>query len=184
LRGERHYRLILVLKNVPEAPQNQEVSFEELRSQVEYLSAGRIKIESSNWLSRFRVSHRMVERFQKGRVFLAGDAAHIHSPAGGQGMNTGIQDALNLGFKLNAVFLGASPSHLYDYEDERIPVARGILRATDFFSRLMLLPENPLMGFLRRQIMPLLAGRGWLQKKIVTSISQVKIARREIRGYK
>ena len=69
----------------------------------------------------------MVDRYRAGRVFLAGDAAHVHSPAGGQGMNTGIQDAHNLGWKLASVIKGASPALLDSYQEERLPVAAGVL---------------------------------------------------------
>jgi FAD binding domain len=73
---------------------------------------------------------RMVDRFRVGRIFLAGDAAHVHSPAGGQGMNTGIQDAYNLGWKLSAVLAGAPASLLDTYEEERLPIAAWLLGAT------------------------------------------------------
>ncbi|MFI5663767.1 FAD-dependent monooxygenase [Streptomyces sp. NPDC051684] len=79
------------------------------------------------WASDFRARAALADRFRVGRVFLAGDAAHIHSPAGGQGLNTSVQDAYNLGWKLAAV-LGGAPARLLDtYEEERMPVAAGIL---------------------------------------------------------
>jgi 2-polyprenyl-6-methoxyphenol hydroxylase-like FAD-dependent oxidoreductase len=84
------------------------------------------------WLSNFIVHHRMVPRYRQGHAFVAGDAAHIHSPAGGQGMNTGIQDAYNLGWKLALVVQGVAPDALLDtYEAERLPVARHVLGETD-----------------------------------------------------
>src|ERR1700735_5094648 len=73
---------------------------------------------------------RMVDRYRVGRIFLAGDAAHVHSPVGGQGMNTGIQDAYNLGWKLSAVLAGAADSLLDTYEEERLPIAAWLLGAT------------------------------------------------------
>jgi FAD binding domain len=72
----------------------------------------------------------MVDRYRAGRIFLAGDAAHVHSPAGGQGMNTGMQDAYNLGWKLSAVLSGAPASLLDTYEEERLPIAAWLLGAT------------------------------------------------------
>ncbi len=86
-----------------------------------------IRLRELNWASLWRANIRLVERYRAGNVFLAGDAAHIHSPAGGQGMNTGIQDAHNLGWKLAAVARGASPLLLDSYEAERRPVAEGVL---------------------------------------------------------
>ncbi len=89
-----------------------------------------IRLSNPTWLSLYRVNIRMVDRYRAGRVFLAGDAAHVHSPAGGQGMNTGIQDAWNLGWKLAFVLNGANPSLLDTYEEERLPVAASVLGIT------------------------------------------------------
>lgn len=88
---------------------------------------GVVTLTGATWLSVYRVNVRMVEHYRQGRVFLAGDAAHVHSPAGGQGMNTGIQDAYNLSWKLAAVLDGADNTLLDTYEAERIPVARAVL---------------------------------------------------------
>ena len=89
-----------------------------------------IRLHDATWLSLYRANVRMVNRYRVGRVFLAGDAAHVHSPAGGQGMNTGIQDAYNLGWKLGQV-LGGAPAELLDtYEEERLPVAAWMLGVT------------------------------------------------------
>ena len=86
-----------------------------------------IRLHQPEWSSLWRANIRLVDRYREGRVFLAGDAAHIHSPAGGQGMNTGIQDAYNLGWKLAAVAKGAPPALLDSYDAERRPVAAGVL---------------------------------------------------------
>ncbi len=91
--------------------------------------AGRtdIRLLAPAWSTLWRANIRLVDRYRAGRVFLAGDAAHIHSPAGGQGMNTGIQDAYNLGWKLAAVAKGADPALLDSYEAERRPIAASVL---------------------------------------------------------
>ncbi len=89
-----------------------------------------IRLHDATWLSLYRANVRMVDRFRVGRVFLAGDAAHVHSPAGGQGMNTGMQDGYNLGWKLSAVLSGAPASLLDTYEEERLPIAAWLLGAT------------------------------------------------------
>ncbi|WP_174240883.1 FAD-dependent oxidoreductase [Granulicella sp. S190] len=86
-----------------------------------------IELIDAPWLSLYRANVRMAARFRIGRVFLAGDAAHVHSPAGGQGMNTGIQDAYNLGWKLESVLRGAPDALLDTYEEERLPVAASVL---------------------------------------------------------
>ncbi|GAA0666314.1 FAD-dependent monooxygenase [Streptomyces thermocarboxydovorans] len=91
----------------------------------------------ARWLSRFRSDERQAPQYRVGRVFLAGDAAHIHSPAGGQGMNTGLQDAANLGWKLAAVVNGQAPASLLDtYQTERHPVGRAVLRSSGGLVRL------------------------------------------------
>jgi 2-polyprenyl-6-methoxyphenol hydroxylase-like FAD-dependent oxidoreductase len=92
----------------------------------------KVAIAKVNWFSTYHVHHRVTEHFGKGRAFLAGDAAHIHSPAGGQGMNTGIGDAINLAWKLAAVVAGRAPAALLDsYEAERIGFARRLVATTD-----------------------------------------------------
>ncbi|SCY08229.1 2-polyprenyl-6-methoxyphenol hydroxylase [Paenibacillus polysaccharolyticus] len=89
--------------------------------------AGHVQFIDASWLSIYRINVRMVESYRNGRVFLAGDAAHVHSPAGGQGMNTGIQDAYNLGWKLESVIRGANTTLLDTYNEERRPVAKAVL---------------------------------------------------------
>ena len=92
----------------------------------------KLEVGKTNWFSTYRVHHRVADHFRKGRAFLLGDAAHIHSPAGGQGMNTGIGDAINLAWKLSAVIGGKAPDALLDsYESERIVFARRLVATTD-----------------------------------------------------
>jgi 2-polyprenyl-6-methoxyphenol hydroxylase-like FAD-dependent oxidoreductase len=91
-----------------------------------------IRVENVNWFSTYRVHHRVATRFRQGRAFLLGDAAHIHSPVGGQGMNTGIGEAVNLAWKLAAVVQGRADQSILDsYEPERIAFARRLLATTD-----------------------------------------------------
>jgi hypothetical protein len=91
-----------------------------------------IEVGCVNWFSTYRVHHRVAEQFRRGRAFLLGDAAHIHSPVGGQGMNTGIGDAVNLAWKLAAVLGERAPESILDsYEPERIAFARRLVRTTD-----------------------------------------------------
>jgi 2-polyprenyl-6-methoxyphenol hydroxylase-like FAD-dependent oxidoreductase len=87
----------------------------------------RITLTDIQWTSVFRPNIRLAESYGKGRVFIAGDAAHVHPPAGAQGLNTGIQDAYNLGWKLAQVLAGADPALLDTYEAERMPIAAGVL---------------------------------------------------------
>jgi hypothetical protein len=110
----------------------QQLSLAELQAMVDDPTGGAVRVHDPVWLTRFRLHHRQAVTYQRGRVFLAGDAAHIHSPVGAQGMNTGIQDAWNLGWKLAMVTRGAADARLLDsYHAERWPVGRTLLRATD-----------------------------------------------------
>lgn len=105
-------------------------------------------IKEPEWVSIFRVNRRCVQTLRKGRVFLAGDAAHVHSPAGGQGMNTCIQDAVNLGWKLAMVMQGVNPSLLDSYESERLPIGKSVLKGTTFMTKTIL--------FLQRNFAPVI----------------------------
>jgi hypothetical protein len=108
------------------------------------------------WTSTFRVHHRSADQYRSGRVFVAGDAAHVHSPAGAQGMNTGIQDAVNLGWKLALVCRGLSPESLLDsYDTERRPVGEFVLRFTDR-AFTVATSQHFLVRTARRRVAPLL----------------------------
>jgi 2-polyprenyl-6-methoxyphenol hydroxylase-like FAD-dependent oxidoreductase len=109
-----------------------ELSLPELQAMVGDPTRGTVRLRDPVWLTRFRLHHRQAARYREGNVFLAGDAAHIHSPVGAQGMNTGIQDSWNLGWKLAMVSRGlANEEMLESYNAERWPVGRTLLRATD-----------------------------------------------------
>jgi 2-polyprenyl-6-methoxyphenol hydroxylase-like FAD-dependent oxidoreductase len=110
--------------------QGEQLSWNDVSTRV--IDWMRIEVERVHWFSTYRVHHRVANRFRKGRAFLLGDAAHIHSPVGGQGMNTGIGDAVNLAWKIAAVLHGrAHPSLLDSYETERIAFARRLVATTD-----------------------------------------------------
>lgn len=109
-----------------------ELSLQDLQLFADAITQEQLKLYDPAWLTRFQVHHRQAARYRVGQVFLTGDAAHVHSPAGAQGMNTGIQDAWNLGWKLALVTKGLAAEVLLDsYEAERLPVGRFLLRYTD-----------------------------------------------------
>jgi 2-polyprenyl-6-methoxyphenol hydroxylase-like FAD-dependent oxidoreductase len=111
-------------------PSEDEPELSERVIQTRWLSATglkKVRLHDPAWLSLFRPNVRMVDRYRVGRVFLAGDAAHVHTPAGAQGLNTGVQDAYNLGWKLAAVLRGGPESLLDTYQEERLPVAAAVL---------------------------------------------------------
>ncbi len=129
LKGEGRARIIGTVRG-ERAKRAETLGFDDVKDRaIENL---KVKVETTNWFSTYHVHHRVAERFRKGRAFLLGDAAHIHSPAGGQGMNTGIGDAINLAWKLKAALDGRAPDALLDsYEIERIAFARRLVRTTD-----------------------------------------------------
>jgi len=134
---------------------DEKVSWEDVsKGVIERLQAD---VRSVNWFSTYHVHHRVADHFRKGRIFLLGDAAHIHSPVGGQGMNTGIGDAVNLAWKLAAVLRGrAKPSLLDSYEPERIAFARRLVATTDrAFTAVT--SSGALARLIRLRIVPILA---------------------------
>jgi 2-polyprenyl-6-methoxyphenol hydroxylase-like FAD-dependent oxidoreductase len=143
----------------------------------------KVRIEKVNWFSTYRVHHRVSEHFRKGRVFLLGDAAHIHSPVGGQGMNTGIGDAINLAWKLRSVLEGRATQALLDsYEPERIKFARRLVATTDkvftFVSadgRIAELVRTRIAPFLMPKLMGFEAAREYLFR----TVSQIMINYRD-----
>jgi 2-polyprenyl-6-methoxyphenol hydroxylase-like FAD-dependent oxidoreductase len=125
------------------------------------------------WSSYFHINSRMINQLHKGRVFLAGDSAHIHSPAGGQGMNTGIQDAINLGWKLAMVIHGKASTKLLDtYTDDRVPVIRGVLEGTEGLTD-VIGAQNFAGRFAIEHFAPWLAGTELVQTNATRRMSQV-----------
>ena len=114
---------------------------------------GELSFQACSWYSTYRIHHRCAARFRDRRCFLLGDAAHIHSPVGAQGMNTGLQDAYNLAWKLALVVSGRAEAALLDsYEDERVPVAQRLLSTTDrAFS--LIVSDTWLAGLLRTRVL-------------------------------
>ncbi|WP_435120110.1 FAD-dependent monooxygenase [Amycolatopsis thermoflava] len=115
-----------------------ELTLDELRAKVTAIAGRDFGMHSPAWLSRFSNASRQATRYRRGRVLLAGDAAHMHMPAGGVGLNVGLQDAMNLGWKLGAVVRGEAPDDLLDtYHDERHPVGAELLEHTQAQTALM-----------------------------------------------
>jgi 2-polyprenyl-6-methoxyphenol hydroxylase-like FAD-dependent oxidoreductase len=115
----------------PPGPDAGDPTLEQIQALADARMGGRLRVHDPRWLTYFEVHHAQVPRYRHGRVLLAGDAAHIHSPAGAQGMNTGIQDAANLGWKLALVARGRADAALLDsYHDERHPVGADVVRTT------------------------------------------------------
>ena len=127
------------------------------------------------WLAAFRINERKVRDYSKGRVFLAGDAAHIHSPAGGQGMNTGMQDAFNLAWKLALVIEGAAnPSLLDSYSRERSAVGDRVLRNAGLMTEAATL-RNPLLQDVRNAILRFAAGFPQIRHRVADQLAEMDI---------
>jgi 2-polyprenyl-6-methoxyphenol hydroxylase-like FAD-dependent oxidoreductase len=129
-------------------------SLEELQGLADAMTGERLRLHDPVWRTYFRLQHRHASRYQTGRIFLAGDAAHVHSPAGAQGMNTGIQDAWNLGWKLALATRGiAGEALLGTYDAERRPVGRFVVRFSDR-AFTVATSANPLVRVLRTRLAP------------------------------
>jgi 2-polyprenyl-6-methoxyphenol hydroxylase-like FAD-dependent oxidoreductase len=153
-------------------------TLEQLQEVVRRLSPVPLRLHEARWTSGYRLHRRGVLHYQKGRVLLAGDAAHIHSPAGGQGMNTGIQDAYNLSWKLALVLRGRASESLVDtYGAEREPVGRKLLEGTDRMFGFAA-AKGPVARFVRKRVLPVVAplmSRPLFQRRLVHFVSQLSL---------
>ena len=180
LADTRRVRLIGTVRD-ERADQADTLTFDDVSSQaIENL---KIKIEKVNWFSTYHVHHRVAGQFRKGRAFLLGDAAHVHSPVGGQGMNTGIGDAINLAWKLSSVLAARAPDTLLDsYGIERIAFARRLVATTDRVFTLVT-AEGRIADLLRRRIAPIVVPRilgiDRVREFIFRTVSQITLNYRD-----
>jgi 2-polyprenyl-6-methoxyphenol hydroxylase-like FAD-dependent oxidoreductase len=170
--SDRVVRLI-VATHEQQAADKQEIGIEDLQRAVDRIGA-RAKITSAEWLTPFHVNDRQAKHYRIANVFLAGDASHIHSPVGGQGMNTGIQDVANLAWKIAAVARGASDTLLDSYEEERGEVGKALLRFTERGLKLAT-TSNPVVERVRDVLAPLLSMLDPVQQRAVGFISETAI---------
>ncbi|MFJ3307023.1 FAD-dependent oxidoreductase [Streptomyces sp. NPDC086549] len=154
-----HYRVVATVDDAPATP---DLAF--VQRLLDERAPGQARVTALAWSSRFRVHHRVAEHYRTGRLFLAGDAAHVHSPAGGQGMNTGIQD----GYTLGRAF---ATGQLDDYEGRRRPIAQRVVAFTDRMTRVAT-TRNPMVRGARNVVLPLL-GRTGMPKKLATELAEL-----------
>ena len=151
MRGVNHWRIVGIVPRHLRARDDLDFAsvFPSIRDQV----AGTLSFQECHWFSIYRIHHRRAERFRDRRCFLLGDAAHVHSPVGAQGMNTGLQDSYNLGWKLALVVSRRAGEPLLDsYESERVPVAERLLKTTDqAFS--LIVSDKWLAGIFRTRVL-------------------------------
>jgi 2-polyprenyl-6-methoxyphenol hydroxylase-like FAD-dependent oxidoreductase len=151
LKGDGRARFIGVVRDEA-ATKREGLAWDDVSKDL--LGHMQVDVDRVNWFSAYRVHHRVADQFRRGRAFLLGDAAHIHSPVGGQGMNTGIGDAVNLAWKLAAVLRGRADASLLDtYEPERIAFARRLVATTDR-AFIFITSRGPIARFVRLRVVP------------------------------
>ena len=184
MRGDGYssnqYRIIA---RIPKSLEDKDtLTGEDIQQILDKHSVVKAKITDTRWVSKYRIHRRMTKEFRVGRIFLAGDAAHIHSPAGGQGMNTGIQDAWNIAWKLALVVRGQADEGLLEsYEPERMPVAKAVLNGSDKGFSFIGSP-NYVFHLVRSALLPRLtslASRESVGKRIFKFLSQTWIGYRK-----
>lgn len=167
---------VIVGYDLDRAPSG-EVTLEEIQRMIDVSGVpGGARVEAPTELGRFRVNQRKAVGYRRGRVFLAGDAAHIHSPVGAQGMNTGMQDAFNLAWKLSLVVQGKAPPRLLEsYEVEREQVGTALLKGTNIATRIAL-TRNPLLAGLRTRVAPLVLSRDVVQRRVARIVTEISLS--------
>jgi 2-polyprenyl-6-methoxyphenol hydroxylase-like FAD-dependent oxidoreductase len=173
--GDGWYRLIAWNRR-HQLPDDAPVDIDELRAITRRVHGTDFGMGDPRWMSRFHSDERQVPRYRVGRVFLAGDAAHVHSPAGGQGMNTGLQDAGNLGWKLAGAVRGWAPDRLLDtYHAERYPVGKAVVRGSGAAVRIAL-GLSPLARVARALLGGVIGRLGLAPPGLARTVSGIGIA--------
>ena len=180
LKGKGRVRLVGPVRDLPERDHGK-LGFDDVKGKaIEHL---KLNIEKVNWFSTYRVHHRVAHQFRDRRAFLLGDAAHVHSPVGGQGMNTGIGDAVNLAWKIAAVSKDSAPENLLDtYEPERMRFAQRLVATTDrgftFVTK-----RGGFASVVRTRIVPLVVPLlfriGAVRRLLFKTVSQIQVNYRD-----
>ena len=181
MRGRDHWRIVGILP--PALRGREDLRFDDLIPSVREEAGAGLEFKGCSWFSTYRIHHRRASRFRVDRAFVLGDAAHIHSPVGAQGMNTGLQDAYNLGWKLALVAQGRADAALLDsYEAERLPVARRLLDTTDR-GFMLVVSDSWWAGLLRTEVLArigaLAMSRPRIQRRAFRVVSQIGIHYRD-----
>ena len=170
LPGGRH-RIVATMDPAPE-----EITAALVQSLLDQRGPGAARVRDLAWGSRFRVHHRVADEYRRGPLFLAGDAAHVHSPAGGQGMNTGIQDAVDLGHALIGVLDHQRPDSTLDaYQLRRRPIAQGVVTLTDRATRIATL-RSPAARATRNTALRLVSRMPAARRRIASQLAELTSA--------
>lgn len=170
--GARRRRIVAIVDRA----EGNEPSLDFVRELLKHRGPGDLEVNTLHWGSFFRIHRRRVAQLRVGRTFLAGDAAHIHSPFGGQGMNTGLQDVWNLAWKLDLFLRGAGNERLLDsYNDERLPVVEKVIKVTDFLTKAMSAPSKVIQA-LRNFMIPKVSRLSVFRHDFVQILSELAVA--------
>ncbi|MGD1914030.1 MAG: FAD-dependent oxidoreductase [Rivularia sp. (in: cyanobacteria)] len=170
------HRIVTIDRKYQNQPKKRELKLEELQESISAILEKPVYLSQPKWLSRWGAELRLTPRYQVGRVFIAGDAAHTHSPAGGQGMNTGIQDAFNLGWKLAFAVKGELPQNLLNtYDTERHKIGDRVLRISDLLLRSLLLRQSWLRQ-MRELLFRIFIPLPFLQRKLAENLSGLGVS--------
>lgn len=170
--NNKRYRIVMT---APKDRQD-EPSLTDIINEFNQRSSDPATLSNPVWLSQFGIHHRQIDHYRYDRIFFAGDAAHIHSPMGGQGLNTGIQDIYNLAWKLALVEKEKANMRLLDsYHDERFPVGHEVLKKTDKMTRLILL-SNPLLVSLRNKFIAFMASFSRVKNFMAKDLAELSIS--------
>lgn len=171
--GDNHYRL--VSQRHANVDKNKEVTLGEFETMIDAMIPWQFTIEESSWISAFTINYRRSNEIMKKRVFLCGDAAHIHSPVGGQGMNTGMQDAYNLAWKIAFVLKHEFKSELFEsFAIERSAVAHDVLKETEMATKIATL-RNPILRWFRNKFVNWVSSNKRIQSLWAQNVSEIGI---------
>jgi len=169
------HRVVTIDRNYQGDRETRELKLADLQESIGAILEKQVELTDPKWLTRWGSSLRLASKYRVGRVFLGGDATHTHSPAGGQGMNTGIQDAFNLGWKLAFVVKGEAPEALLNtYDSERHTVGKRVLRTSNLLLRSLLLRQN-LLRKLREVLFRIFIPLPPVQRNLALNLSGLEI---------
>ncbi|MCW8416723.1 FAD-dependent monooxygenase [Fluoribacter dumoffii] len=171
--GEKRYRVVMT---APEKIMHQEPTLEDITHAFKVRCSEPANLHDPVWISQFGIDHKQIQNYRYGRVFFAGDSAHVHSPMGGQGLNTGLQDIYNLVWKLALVQKGLAKDALLDsYNSERHPIAAEVLKQTGNITRLIMM-SNRVMIFLRNFILKMAMSFDSMKRFVLYNLAELTVS--------
>ncbi|WP_115708425.1 FAD-dependent monooxygenase [Legionella sainthelensi] len=171
--GERRYRVVMT---APEKIMHEKPSMEDIDRAFKVRCSDKAILSNPLWISSFGIDHKQIQKYRYGRVFFAGDAAHVHSPMGGQGLNTGLQDIYNLSWKLALVHKEFAKEYLLDsYHSERHPIAATVLKKTGLMTYMIMI-KNPMLIYLRNFIMHIATSFDFIKNAILYDLAELSVS--------